>query len=65
MPTISFKPKKITQKITAPLKDRASDVIMNRFGLTADGERKPLKKLARNTVLLENAFAKSKMWQLI
>lgn len=47
MPTISFKPKKITQKITSPLKDRASDVIMNRFGLTADGERKTLEEIGK------------------
>lgn len=47
MPTISFKPKKITQKITAPLKDRASDVIMNRFGLTADGKRKTLEEIGK------------------
>ncbi len=47
MPTISFKPKKITQKITSHLKDRASDVIMNRFGLTADGEKKTLEEIGK------------------
>ena len=36
MSKISFKPKKVTKKIVSQLQDRASDVIMNRFGLTAD-----------------------------
>jgi len=44
MSTISFKPKKVTKKITSHLQDRASDVIMNRFGLTADGKRKTLEE---------------------
>ncbi len=47
MPTISFKPKKITKKLTAPLQDRAGDVIMNRFGLTADGKRKTLEEIGK------------------
>lgn len=47
MPTISFKPKKITQKITSHLQTRASDVIMNRFGLTADGKRKTLEEIGK------------------
>jgi hypothetical protein len=47
MATISFKPKKITKKITSHLQDRASDVIMNRFGLTADGERKTLEEIGK------------------
>ena len=47
MPTITFKPKKITKKITSQLSDRASDVIMNRFGLTADGERKTLEEIGK------------------
>lgn len=47
MSTISFKPKKITKKITSHLQDRASDVIMNRFGLTPDGERKTLEEIGR------------------
>lgn len=47
MPTISFKPKKITKKITAHLRDRASDVIMNRFGLTADGKKKTLEEIGK------------------
>ena len=47
MSTISFKPKKITKKITSHLQDRASDVIMNRFGLTADGKRKTLEEIGK------------------
>src|SRR3989338_2318494 len=39
MSAISFKPKKVTKKITSHLQDRASDVIMNRFGLTSDGKK--------------------------
>ncbi|MFA6076523.1 MAG: sigma factor-like helix-turn-helix DNA-binding protein [Candidatus Paceibacterota bacterium] len=47
MSTISFKPKKITKKITSQLQARASDVIMNRFGLTALGERKTLEEIGK------------------
>lgn len=47
MPTISFKPQKITKKITSHLQDRAGDVIMNRFGLTADGKRKTLEEIGK------------------
>lgn len=47
MSTISFKPKKITKKITSQLADRASDVIMNRFGLTADGKKKTLEEIGK------------------
>lgn len=45
MSTISFNPKKITKKITSQLQDRASDVIMNRFGLSSDGKRKTLEEI--------------------
>ena len=47
MSTITFKPKKITKKITSNLQDRASDVIMNRFGLTVDGKRKTLEEIGK------------------
>jgi hypothetical protein len=47
MSTISFKPKKVTKKITSHLQNRASDVIMNRFGLTADGRRKTLEEIGK------------------
>lgn len=47
MPTISFKPKKITKKIISHLTDRSFDVIMNRFGLTPDGKRKTLEEIGK------------------
>ena len=47
MSTISFKPKQVTKKITSHLQDRASDVVMNRFGLTADTERKTLEEIGK------------------
>ncbi len=47
MPTISFKPKKVTKKIISGLQERASDVIMHRFGLTADGARKTLEEIGK------------------
>ena len=47
MSTITFKPKKITKKIVSQLADRASDVIMNRFGLTEDGKRKTLEEIGK------------------
>ncbi len=47
MPTISFKPKQVTKKITAHLQDRAIDVIMNRFGLTTDAEKKTLEEIGK------------------
>src|SRR3989344_6798634 len=47
MSILSFKPKKITKRITSRLASRASDVIMNRFGLTADGKRKTLEEIGK------------------
>ena len=47
MATISFKPKHITKKITSHLGERASDVIMNRFGLLADGEIHTLEEIGK------------------
>lgn len=47
MTTISFKPKQITKKITSHLQDRTRDIIMNRFGLTADAERKTLEEIGK------------------
>src|SRR3989338_6641043 len=47
MSIISFKPKNITKKITSRLASRASDVIMNRFGLTADGKKKTLEEIGK------------------
>src|SRR3989338_3579925 len=47
MATISFKPKQVTKRITSHLHDRASDVIMNRFGLIGDGEKKTLEEIGK------------------
>lgn len=48
MATISFKPKQVTKRLTQHLQDRASDVIMNRFGLdTNDIERKTLEAIGK------------------
>jgi hypothetical protein len=47
MPTITFKPKKVTKKITSHLPDRALDVILNRFGLTADVKKKTLEEIGK------------------
>ena len=47
MSTISFKPKQVTKRITSHLQDRANDVIMNRFGLTGDAERKTLEEIGK------------------
>jgi hypothetical protein len=47
MSVISFKPKQVTKKITSHLQDRTRDVIMNRFGLTADSERKTLEEIGK------------------
>ncbi len=43
--TLTFKPKQVTKKILSPLQDRAYDVIVNRFGLTSDAERKTLESI--------------------
>ena len=45
MPKVTFKPKSITKKILSPLQDRAHDVILNRFGLGEDEERKTLEAI--------------------
>ena len=47
MSTISFKPKQITKNITSHLQDRTRDVIMNRFGLTVDAEKKTLEEIGK------------------
>ena len=47
MSTITFKPKQVTKKITSNLQDRANDVIMNRFGLNTDAERKTLEEIGK------------------
>lgn len=47
MSTITFKPKKVTKRIMSHLKDRSGDVILNRFGLTSDGEKKTLEEIGK------------------
>ncbi len=47
MSTITFKPKQVTKRLTSHLQDRSSDVIMNRFGLTADVRRKTLEEIGK------------------
>jgi hypothetical protein len=45
MPKITFKPKQVTKRILSPLQDRAYDVIVSRFGLGDDAERKTLEAI--------------------
>ncbi len=45
MPKITFKPKQVTKKILSPLQDRAYDVVVSRFGLGEDAERKTLEAI--------------------
>lgn len=45
MATISFKPKHVTKRMLSNLQDRAHDVVVNRFGLTEDAERKTLEAI--------------------
>ncbi len=47
MSKISFKPKQVTKRITSHLQDRASDVIMSRFGLTSDAAKKTLEEIGK------------------
>ncbi|HYE73796.1 MAG TPA: sigma factor-like helix-turn-helix DNA-binding protein, partial [Blastocatellia bacterium] len=43
----SWKPKQVTKKILSPLQDRAYDVIVSRFGLGTDAERKTLEAIGQ------------------
>ncbi len=45
--TITFKPKQVTKRILTNLQPRAHEVIVNRFGLTLDGERKTLEAIGK------------------
>ena len=45
--SLSFKPKKVTQKITSHLQNRASDIILNRHGLNVDGKKKTLEEIGK------------------
>lgn len=45
--TLTFKPKQVTKKILSNLPDRAYEVIVNRFGLTTDAQRKTLEAIGQ------------------
>lgn len=45
--TITFKPKQITKRILSGLPPRAHEVIVNRFGLSNDTERKTLEAIGK------------------
>lgn len=45
--TIAFKPKQVTKRILSNLPPRAHEVIVNRFGLIGDGERKTLEAIGQ------------------
>lgn len=47
MATLTFKPKQVTKKITGHLPERASDVIMHRFGLGSEGGKKTLEEIGK------------------
>ena len=47
MSVISFKPKKVTKRIISQLQNRASDVIVNRFGLNREGKKKTLEEIGK------------------
>lgn len=44
---ITFKPKQTTKKLLKDLQDRASEVIVSRFGLNDDGERQTLESIGQ------------------
>ncbi len=45
--TITFKPKQVTKRILSNLPPRAYEVVVNRFGITNDGERKTLEAIGQ------------------
>lgn len=47
MAVISFKPKQVTKRLLSNLQDRAHDIIVNRYGLTDDGESKTLEAIGK------------------
>lgn len=47
MSKLSYKPKNVTKKILSPLQDRSLDVIINRYGLGNDVERKTLEEIGQ------------------
>ncbi len=47
MATTNIKPKQVTKRILSVLQDRAHDVVVSRFGLTPDAERKTLEAIGK------------------
>ena len=47
MSTITFKPKQVTKRMLSGLAPRAYEVVVNRFGLTDDAERKTLEAIGQ------------------
>lgn len=47
MAVISFKPKQITKRLLSNLQNRAHDIIVNRYGLTDDGDSKTLEAIGK------------------
>ncbi len=45
--TVTFKPKQVTKRILSNLPPRAYEVVVNRFGITEDGERKTLEAIGQ------------------
>ena len=45
--TITFKPKQVTKRILSNIPARAYEVVVNRFGLTDDAERKTLEAIGK------------------
>lgn len=45
--TVSFKPKQVTKRMLSTLPPRAYEVVVNRFGLTDDAERKTLEAIGK------------------
>jgi len=44
---VTFKPKQVTKRILSNLPPRAYEVVVNRFGITDDGERKTLEAIGQ------------------
>lgn len=48
MAKVTFKPKQLTKKILSPLQDRSYDVVVSRFGLGDDENRKTLEAIGES-----------------
>ena len=45
--SLTFKPKQLTKKLLGNLQDRSRYVVVNRFGLEGDGERRTLDSIGQ------------------